>query len=572
MFVVCDDREGDRRMEIKPKLNLQWYSNEDRYSDGDVEDDIIQYIKENEPEDYDRVIMENYSWPVYYHLTHIRRNILNWYPFRKESSVLEIGCGLGAVTGLLCDRCAKVTAVELSKRRATAAQLRCREKDNLEIIVGNLNDIEFTEKYDYITLIGVLEYQGTFTESSNPYKDFLLKIKSLLKEDGKLLVAIENKYGVKYWCGATEDHTGIPFDGINQYKISGGKVRTFAKEELRELLNDSGFEDTYFYYPLPDYKLPSVIYSEKYLPKNILENMVPYYIPSADTLVADEKNLYKDIIQNNVFEFFANSFLVECSMKVQKEEKNIFALLNTRRLKEYRIGTIINDSGEVSKFALAEDANIYRHLEATCNNMQKLAERGISFIPYSIENNRLKSKYMTEVSLCELLYQAAQKRDKEQFYALLDEVLKEVEAASDEVEQKQCMIYELGLDEYTEEKDYGKIMAEGYLDMIPRNCFVRNDDLIWIDQEWILENVPSKYVLFRGILESYNSFPDMHEMIPFMEVIKHYGIDSHFNVFVALNRLFIDMVMDPYYAGFFSEKKNKDTYQINIGKLLTGKL
>ena len=36
----------------------------------------------------------------------------------------------------------------------------------------------------------------------NPFENFLKKIKSLLKPDGKLIVAIENKYGLKYWCGA----------------------------------------------------------------------------------------------------------------------------------------------------------------------------------------------------------------------------------------------------------------------------------------------------------------------------------------------------------------------------------
>ena len=117
----------------------------------------------------------------------------------------------------------------------------------------------------------------------------------------------------------------------------------------------------------------------------------------------------------------------------------------------------------------------------------------------------------------------------------------------------------------------GKIVAEGYLDMIPRNCFVQDNELMWIDQEWILENVPSKYVLFRGLLESYNSFPDMHDMIPFVDVIRHYGIDEHFNVFATLNRLFINMVIDPNYAGIFSETVNKDIYQINIGKILSNK-
>lgn len=62
---------------------------------------------------------------------------------------------MGAITGVLCDECRDVTAVELSRKRATATLLRCREKENLEIIVGNLNDIVFDKKFDYITLIGV---------------------------------------------------------------------------------------------------------------------------------------------------------------------------------------------------------------------------------------------------------------------------------------------------------------------------------------------------------------------------------------------------------------------------------
>lgn len=121
----------------KPKFNLTWYQNEDLYSEGDVEDQIIQLIAENEPEHYTDAIYDNFSWSSYYHLTHLRKNILNWYDFEKDSDALEIGCGLGAITSVLCDKCRTVTAVELPKRRATAALLRCRERDNLEIIVGN---------------------------------------------------------------------------------------------------------------------------------------------------------------------------------------------------------------------------------------------------------------------------------------------------------------------------------------------------------------------------------------------------------------------------------------------------
>ena len=184
------------RLNPKSIFNLNYYTCDDQYSDGDIENLLLQIIAENKPEDYTKAIANNYSWPIYYHLTRTRRNLLNWYDFEPESDVLEIGCGFGALTGLLCDKCKSVTAVELSQRRALGALLRCREKENLEIIVGNLNDIEFSKKYDYITLIGVLEYQGRFTDSDNPYRDFLAKIRKLLKPNGKLLIAIENQYGL----------------------------------------------------------------------------------------------------------------------------------------------------------------------------------------------------------------------------------------------------------------------------------------------------------------------------------------------------------------------------------------
>lgn len=143
--------KGERRMYEEliakmnpcPKLNLQWYKNEDLYSDGEVEDFIIKIIAENRPEDYSNAVYEQFNWPIYYHLSPLRKNILNWYKFKPDSSVLEIGCGMGAITSVLCDECKDVTAVELSRKRATATLLRCREKENLEIIVGNLNDIEF---------------------------------------------------------------------------------------------------------------------------------------------------------------------------------------------------------------------------------------------------------------------------------------------------------------------------------------------------------------------------------------------------------------------------------------------
>lgn len=48
------------KMNPCPKLNLQWYKNEDLYSDGEVEDFIIKIIAENRPEDYSNAVYEQF--------------------------------------------------------------------------------------------------------------------------------------------------------------------------------------------------------------------------------------------------------------------------------------------------------------------------------------------------------------------------------------------------------------------------------------------------------------------------------------------------------------------------------
>ncbi len=110
------------------KVNFDFYTGEDIYCDGDVEKDVIQYLKEQGEENYQEIFEKDMRWPVFYHITPIRKNIVNWYPFQENSEVLEIGAGMGAITGILCDKAKHVTSVELSKQRASAigALLRFR--------------------------------------------------------------------------------------------------------------------------------------------------------------------------------------------------------------------------------------------------------------------------------------------------------------------------------------------------------------------------------------------------------------------------------------------------------------
>lgn len=556
-----------KQFDIKPKFNLQWYHGEDKYSDGDIEDTIIDIIKENEPEDYSGAIFHNNVWPVYYHLTNLRKNILNWYSFKEDADILEIGCGLGAITNMLCEKGKTVTAVELSKRRATAALYRCREKENLEIIVGNLNDVQFDKKFDYITLIGVLEYQGHYTESENPYVDFLKKIRQLLKPDGKLLLAIENKYGLKYWCGAREDHTGIPFDGMNQYLLGNRNARTFSKAELANLLEEAGFSKHYFYYPLPDYKLPTVIYSENKLPEaNNMEKFSPYYIPDADSLIAIEESIYYDLAQNHVFEFFANSFLVECGVS-KSENRPIFAVFSSERKREFRVGTVIYSNKKVEKFLL-DDKGDGNHIQKIGENFSALKMNHLKTIEYSIKDDRLEMEFLDRRTADNLLEQAYREKDYPSIWKMYDRLLKELEQSSPEAEEGENILAQYGMAQPG--KDYGKILENGMIDMIFRNCFVEGEEWTWFDQEWNMHNVPMNYIFFRALKETYNEHEWFEKVIPLSDVIIRYGLQDCLKEFVFLEKKWIPEVIDDdiFASGAKYRKVSSEALLNNITKLM----
>ncbi len=76
------------------ELNLKFYKGEDLYSDGDIENILLDYTSKYEDGHYDEVFKQDLRWPVFYHLSKIRQNIINWYPIEKDAEVLEIGAGL----------------------------------------------------------------------------------------------------------------------------------------------------------------------------------------------------------------------------------------------------------------------------------------------------------------------------------------------------------------------------------------------------------------------------------------------------------------------------------------------
>lgn len=293
-------------------MNYSCYSGQDLYSDGEVEKELLNIVKKYPRSEYNKIISERKSWPILYHLSHIRGNILRQIKMIGSESVLEIGSGCGAITTTIAEQAAKVTCVDLSRTRSLINAYRNQDFSNIEIVVGNFEDIEkkITELYDVVTLIGVFEYAAYYIHSDDPYHEFLNMVLKHIKSGGKLLIAIENRLGFKYFAGCREDHLGTFFEGIEGYKNKKG-IQTFSKKEWQDVFKKSGVENYTFYYPYPDYKFPMYIFSDDYLPKKEELN-INYQNFDRDRIVLyDDDKVYQTLLENGLFQEFSNSYLIE---------------------------------------------------------------------------------------------------------------------------------------------------------------------------------------------------------------------------------------------------------------------
>lgn len=498
------------------------------YSDGnETEQRMLQIAKkypEDESQDY---IANNSEYTVNNTFSSVRQNILNWYPFKKDADILEVGAGMGSITGMLCDRAKNVTAIEMSEARADVIHARYPERNNLEIISEDITIWETDKKFDYIVFIGVLEYAAVFSPKKHPFERFLQGAKNLLKDDGIILFAIENRFGLKYWLGGSEDHLQQPFVGIEGYK-KPRTPKTFSKSELEKLLDDVGLNKHRFYSVYPDYKFPELICTQDFKPSYMNLQKVSFTYSKNSVLTANEKELYKDIIDNNVWEFFANSYLVEAAVNTISEPHVIHVSARGECKKQYRTNTIIYSDKRVVKKAMHPKAQA--HIDAIWNNNQNLKKHGVDVLELQLENGDLVSRFSEYQSAQDYFVKQLSLNNRKEVFRVI-ELLKEEILKSSEVEKRENILTDL--DGYDSEVDYGIVLKNGYIDMTLYNAFYHDDKLVFYDQEWCFSNVPLNFILYYGIKSSYYR-SEVETEISFDEIVRYAGIDGNYNIFDKL--------------------------------------
>ena len=485
-------------------LNLKHYEGTDVYTDGDVEDELLAIVRDLSPVEYPKVIEERGSWPILYHLSSLRENIVDWLPIKKTDKVLEVGSGCGAITGALSRKAGSVTCVDLSKKRSTINAYKNADCDNVTIHVGNFKDIEpdLDTDFDYVCLIGVFEYGQGYMGSEKPYHDFLNILRKHVKKDGRLVIAIENKFGLKYFAGCKEDHVASYFAGIENY-AKGGGVRTFTRNGLEKIMKECGVKNYHFYYPYPDYKFPTVIFSDKHLPKKgeLANNMRNFDMDRM--LLFDEKNAFDGIIEDDLFWLYSNSYMVVIGEDVQEE----YARFSNDRADEFAIKTVMETvDGEkvVRKYPISKAA--YPHILSMKASYDKLCEK---YEGSRLSINRCEIEYIEDmpvatfefvegVMLSELLDACLEREDHEGFKALFNE--------------------------YFERISYNETAKVSDYDLIFSNILVNGDEWTVIDYEWTFDKeYPARELAFRALYcyllesESRNKC-DMDELLKILKI------------------------------------------------------
>ena len=302
------------------------------YSDGvDEEQYLIEVLTQTQSLELGSLELRNAcrDWVAEYHLGSVRANLLAHIKIPEKAKVLEVGCGCGAITRYIGELGLDVDAVEGSPVRAEIAQLRNRDLANVNIIQHNFNTLVLPDNhYDVVLFIGVLEYAKRFIDNQQSSSEqavvsLLKKAAASLTENGIIIIAIENRTGYKYRCGAFEDHLARANAGIENYagyEFAG--IKTYDCVQWQSLIDQASLKH-HFFYPFADYKFPTVIIQGR------VEQSDQYYLASqvhshdmiSDWLVDEREDYHwQSELKHHQLAHSSNSFGIIASKNLINKE------------------------------------------------------------------------------------------------------------------------------------------------------------------------------------------------------------------------------------------------------------
>lgn len=447
------------------------------------------------------------SGPKEHHLSSVRHNLLKWYPFDSNASLLEIGAEFGAMTGLFCSRVRKVTALESNYNHARIIAERHASYKNLNVITGNINALNTEHKYDYITLIGELELFNKYCGGEKSHDLLLSKIQRILKASGVLILAVNNIIGLDYLYDEEETNLSTKSEP-SRYNHLNFLPISFSKKYLGKLLNDSGFSFLEWYYPFPDFKLPQKIFSDYFIPKNSDNVWIFNQNGTQDLRLNDflsKRQLSKEIFKAGLFSEFANSFLIIAGKKPSTAKSRCLAFIgaNTRRFNKFRINaSIYEENGKRFIVKNADNDNALPFLEEI-DQRDKLVkiffDGHAKVIEGSFNENKIYYPFLSFPTLESLIRDEIEEGDINFGVKFIKEYIRFVSRLSSKeiIPKKFFKKFDIPTKQITKPVT---CLLRAPIDFIPSNILVDRQSWHIIDNEWTYDfPMPVGFLIYRAI-------------------------------------------------------------------------
>ena len=398
----------------------------------------------------------------------MREGVLCWYPFTPSASALDLTGGI--LKGLLENHCALVI--------------------NSEAAAGH--------QVDYIVVIDPEDFSV----------EALKALRTNLNPCGRLLLAYENPFALRFWAGKKSPDTGLAYDTL----FGRGNSALPSKAELKTRLCLAGFEGQKWYYPLTDHWFTMEVYSENYLPNEYLNQRFVPYIADDEFLQFDERNLYREVIRGGAFEFMCGAYLVEARVGVEVQPCPVdYAAVTAYREPAKRFATTIRNDGTVYKTPLLPEG--LESVRRIHQNHEELARLGLDVVPMRIEGGSLVMPRLA-------------------FPTLWDYWVTKLSCGVFD-EQEAFRHFDRLRDSIMKASASGKC----YWELVPANCFFdeENDRIIFFDQEYYWENASPDIALTRAIKSfdysvAFRNEPRSKEWIELLK--ERYGLSGKWNEMV----------------------------------------
>lgn len=222
----------------------------------------------------------------------VRNNLLNWFDFNENGSVFFPIAPAQSIADYMR---AKVKAVYIGADEDVHAHK-----------VGDLDALE-DRRYDYVIVIEDI----CSNERPDVSADAISKYHDMLKPGGTLFLAMNNAFGLRYFSGVSEEHSGKAYGAIEGLTDKNGRAG-LTRDELLSVFRQTDFYAPFFYYPFPDFVFPTEIFSDEHLPKpGDITGIGREYQNDEDAPVNfAEEQVWMRICKAGKFQDFANSFLV----------------------------------------------------------------------------------------------------------------------------------------------------------------------------------------------------------------------------------------------------------------------